>query len=360
MAKQLPTAVDRRSEVFIISGFLGAGKTTLLKRILSWESDLSETVVLVNEFGEVGIDGSLLKDAGSDVVELTGGCICCTLKADLNLTLKKVWRQFKPRRIFIETTGVADPFMVTDIFDDAELHDQMKVFKVITVLDVELWEARGCFGTVFTNQLRQADLILLNKVDVADENKISQFLEEIHVTVPHSQVVPSIHCNVDPEIVLAGRSGVPQLFNYDELNHHHHDHAHHGHGHNHAHGDHLHSHMHHEDEAADLQVLATQFIEGFLQASDKSSYLKLAGVPFERPAKDGAKSLKLIDVELKTDWQVGTASPSFGSRELSYLPFPGEMVQERTNMSLIYVSMDEKSIMDIRDFLHQRKQEIEA
>jgi hypothetical protein len=149
---------------------------------------------------------------------------------------------------------------------------------------------------------------------------------------------------------------------HDHPHHHHHhhdDHAHHGHGHNHPHGDHLHSHMHDEDEAADLQVLATQFIEGFLQASDKTSYLKLAGVPFERPSKDGAKALKLIDVELKTDWQVGTASPSFGSRDLSYLPFPGQMVQERTNMSLIYVSMTEKSQLDIRDFLHQRKQEIE-
>lgn len=148
--------------------------------------------------------------------------------------------------------------------------------------------------------------------------------------------------------------------------HHHHDHdhahphSHAGHGHNHAHGNHLHSHMHHEDEAADLQVLATQFIEGYLQASDKTSYLKLAGVPFERASKDGEKALKLIDVELKTEWQVGTASPSFGSRELSYLPFPGEMVQERTNMSLIYVSMNEKSTLDIRDFLYQRKQEIEA
>lgn len=145
--------------------------------------------------------------------------------------------------------------------------------------------------------------------------------------------------------------------------HHHphdHDHAHHGHGHNHAHGDHLHSHMHHEDAAADLQVLAAQFIDGFLQAADKTSYLKLAGVPFERPSQDGAKALKLIDVELVTDWQVGTASPSFGSRELSYLPFPGKMVQERTNMSLIYVSMTEKSTLDIRDFLIQRKQEIET
>lgn len=118
--------------------------------------------------------------------------------------------------------------------------------------------------------------------------------------------------------------------------------------------------MHHHDEAADLQVLAAQFIDGFVKAADKTSYLKLAGVPFERPGQGGAKALKLVDVELTTDWQVGTASPSFGSRELSYLPFPGEMVRERTNMSLIYVSMDEKSVLDLRDFLHARKHEIEA
>lgn len=142
--------------------------------------------------------------------------------------------------------------------------------------------------------------------------------------------------------------------------HHPHDHVHHGHGHNHPDGEHLHSHMHHDDAAADLQVLAAQFIEGFVQASDKTSYLKLAGVPFERPGKGGAKALKLVDVELTTDWQVGTASPSFGSRELSYLPFPGQMVRERTNMSLVYVSMDEKSTLDIRDFLYGRKKDIDA
>lgn len=121
-------------------------------------------------------------------------------------------------------------------------------------------------------------------------------------------------------------------------------------GHNHA-QDHLHSHLKPEDEAAALQVLATQFIDGFVQASDKTSYLRLAGVPFERPGKGSDTALKLVDVHLATEWQVGMASPSFGSRELSYLPFPGEMVRERTNMSLVYVSMDEKSLLDIRDFL---------
>ncbi len=141
--------------------------------------------------------------------------------------------------------------------------------------------------------------------------------------------------------------------------HHGHDHTH-GHGHNHAHGEHLHSHMHEADEAADLQVLATQFIDGFVNAADKAAYLRLAGVPFERPGATGARALKLVDVELKTEWQVGTASPSFGSRELSYLPFPGTMIRDRTNMSLIYVSMDEKTSLDIRDFLLHRKKEMDT
>lgn len=130
-------------------------------------------------------------------------------------------------------------------------------------------------------------------------------------------------------------------------------------GHNHSHGDHLHSHMDPAEEAGEIQVLAAQFIDGFVKAADKSAYLRLAGVPFERPGAGGAKALKLVDVQLQTDWQVGTASPSFGSRELSYLPFPGEMVSERTNMSLIYVSLEEKSALDIRNFLLSRKTELD-
>ena len=149
---------------------------------------------------------------------------------------------------------------------------------------------------------------------------------------------------------------------HDHPHHHHHhhdDHPHpHGQGHNHAQADHLHSHLQPEDEAADLQILAAQFIDGFVQAADKAAYLRLAGVPFERPGAGGDNVLKLVDVELKTEWQVGTAAPSFGSRELSYLPFPGPMIRERTNMALVYVSMDEKSLLDIRDFLATRKAEI--
>jgi len=125
-------------------------------------------------------------------------------------------------------------------------------------------------------------------------------------------------------------------------------------GHNRARG-HLHSHPKPEDDADGLRVLADQFIDGFVQARDKTSYLRLAGVPFERPGPDGGPGMKLVDVRLTTEWQMGTASPSFGSRELSYLPYPGEMVTERTNLGFVYVSLKSRDVMDLRHFLKARR-----
>jgi G3E family GTPase len=188
-----------KTKVIVLAGFLGAGKTTLLQRILSWETDLSGTVVIVNEFGAVGIDGSLLADAGSDVVELTSGCVCCSLQADLNLTLKKIRQQFSPGRIIIEATGVADPRAIVDVFQDVELQEYMAVDKIITVLDADFWEMRECLGTLFFSQLREADLILLNKIDTVDHDRVALILKELHETAPDSQVIPTIQCGVDPE-----------------------------------------------------------------------------------------------------------------------------------------------------------------
>lgn len=125
-------------------------------------------------------------------------------------------------------------------------------------------------------------------------------------------------------------------------------------GHNHG-NDHLHSHLKPEDEAADLQVLCTQFIDGFRAATDKAAYLAIAQIPQEIPCHHGGAPLKLVDVSLKTDWQVGTASPSFGTAELSYLPFPGEMITERTNMAFVYVSARRREEVDLRQVLEARR-----
>jgi len=190
---------EYKADLLLLAGFLGAGKTTLLKRILSWEADLSETVVLVNEFGNIGIDGALLKDSGSDVIELTSGCICCTLSAGLHQSLMGIWNRFKPRRIIIESSGVADPKSIASVLKVPGLYQLMDLKKTVTVLDADFWEAREAFGPLFYNQLEMADLILLNKIDLTKQEKIIQFLKEIHDVIPGCQVIPTIHCGIDPE-----------------------------------------------------------------------------------------------------------------------------------------------------------------
>jgi len=124
-------------------------------------------------------------------------------------------------------------------------------------------------------------------------------------------------------------------------------------GHNHG-PFHLHSHMDPADEAAELQILARQFIDGFREAADKAAYLRIAGVPLEVEDPEGGPPLKLVDVSLTTEWQVGTASPGFGTRELAHLPFPGEMIAERTNMGFVYVSLDARRVLDLREHLATR------
>ena len=190
---------DGKTKVIILSGFLGAGKTTLLKRILSWKMDLSGTVVIVNEFGDLGIDRMLLKDSRSGVVELVGGCVCCSLRTDLILTLRKIWDEFSPNQIIIEASGVADPGAIIETIHDKTLKSNVGAHKVATILEIDSWAHRENFGSFFLSQLKEADVILLNKIDNIEQNLIPKTLKEIHEVIPDAQIVPTTYCNIDPE-----------------------------------------------------------------------------------------------------------------------------------------------------------------
>ena len=214
-----PGPFNGKARVILLAGFLGAGKTTLLKKALSWSSDPSRTVLIVNEFGEIGIDCTLLKGSGSGIVELRGGCVCCTLRGDLKATVREVLKRFKPEHVFIEATGVADPVPILEALQDRDFKESLEVFKVIAVLEAELWEDRDSFGAFFLRQLETADLILLNKIDTLTPEQISHLLREIHETLPASQVVPTLYCDLEPDIFwmkggpgniqAASRSGIP-------------------------------------------------------------------------------------------------------------------------------------------------------
>jgi G3E family GTPase len=187
------------TKIFLIAGFLGSGKTTLLKRILSWQTDLTGTVVLVNEYGKVGIDGALLKDAGSDVIELTSGCICCTIRSELEDTLKRIRQRFHPQRILLEATGVAQPNAVVEIVENESLKGWMEIEKVVTVLDIRYWLHRENFGQFFMKQVEEANLILLNKIDSVSKKQVDQSLSQLQQAVPGCPAIPTAYCKIDPE-----------------------------------------------------------------------------------------------------------------------------------------------------------------
>ncbi|MCK7611424.1 hypothetical protein [Roseibium sediminicola] len=144
---------------------------------------------------------------------------------------------------------------------------------------------------------------------------------------------------------------------HDHSHHRGHDHHHHHpHDHNHAGPDHLHSHVHGvsaSDRAEELQALSASFIDGFRGADDKTSYLRLAGVPFHQAGPDGLVQ-HLVDARIVSNWQVGTASPAFASRELAYMPFPGSMVEARETMTFTYVSLTERADIDLIELLTHR------
>lgn len=188
-------------KVILIAGFLGAGKTTLLRHILKWPGDLSKTALLVNEFGRVGIDGDLLEGFQIPMVELTNGCICCSIQGDLLKAVEEILDGFHPERLLIEATGVADPFDILRFLSTSTVSHRLSQPKVVTVLDADLWEGREYFGPLFFNQIKAADLFLFNKIDLLPKEDIPKCLEEIREINKDCSIIPTYYGQIDPEVL---------------------------------------------------------------------------------------------------------------------------------------------------------------
>ena len=241
--------------VTILTGFLGAGKTTLMNHILANQEGL-KTAVLVNEFGEIGIDNELIISTGDDMVELTNGCICCTINDELLNTIYKVLERPEPLDyMVVETTGLADPLPVAMTFLGSDLRDLTRLDSIITVIDAENFGEEILDTSVGRAQVVYGDILLLNKTDLVSSERVQQVEQMISDVKSDPRILHSVKGDVQLPLLLS-----VGLFESDRVategtdaHGHDHDHAHnhhdHGHSHDHAHSHHDHDHGHSHDHA---------------------------------------------------------------------------------------------------------------
>ena len=248
------------TKIDIISGFLGAGKTTLIRKLLDEALKGQKIVLIENEFGEIGIDGGFLKDAGVQITEMNSGCICCSLVGDFGTALQDVLKQFAPDRIIIEPSGVG------------KLSDVMKaVLKVADEADIELStytavaDAMKCkmfmknFGEFYNNQIESAKCIVLSRTQKLSEKKLDEVVAMIREKNPEATIVTTPWDDISGAQIMDAMEKkndfVMQLMEEEEHDHDHcgcgHDHDHeHEHHHDHDHEEHDH-HDHHDHEDHD-------------------------------------------------------------------------------------------------------------
>jgi G3E family GTPase len=195
-------------KVNVIGGFLGSGKTTLLRHFLAQPKLDEKVAVIVNELGEIGIDGRILERSGSKTMELTNGCVCCQVTGDMIQAVKDIRAQYKPDRLLIETTGVAEPGKVLTVLYSPYLSDEVRVEPTCVVVDAAGFEKLYKeLAYHYVMQIKAADLIVLNKMDLVTPARATKVEAEIRRLNPKAFVMRAQHGRVDLLKLLEGREG---------------------------------------------------------------------------------------------------------------------------------------------------------
>ena len=239
------------TKIDIVSGFLGAGKTTLIKKLLNEALKDSKVVLIENEFGEIGIDGGFLKDAGIEIKEMNSGCICCSLVGDFGTSLKEVMKTYQPERFLIEPSGVGKLSDVMKAVQDVIDEHEVVLNSAVAVVD-----ASKCkmyiknFGEFFINQIEHAGTIILSRTGNISEDKLKKAVELIREHNTKATIITTPWDELDGKDILATIEGAADLeaelmAELKEQREHDHEHHHHDHDGECCHHDHDH---HHEDE----------------------------------------------------------------------------------------------------------------
>ena len=252
------------TKIDIISGFLGAGKTTFIKKLLE-EAFSGEKIVLIeNEFGEVGVDGGFLKDAGIEITEMNSGCICCTLVGDFAKSLNEVMEKFHPDRILIEPSGVGKLSDVMTSVIDMEKTADVKLNALVTVVNsLKASKQMKAFGEFFNNQIEHATTVVLSRSQNATPEQLEFCTTQIQNLNPKATVVTTPWDSLTGAQILAAIEGkdnlemkaLAELHHHEEEEEHEHEHHHHDHDHDHDHDheehEHEHEHEHHHEHDHD-------------------------------------------------------------------------------------------------------------
>ncbi|MCM1106648.1 MAG: GTP-binding protein [Blautia sp.] len=248
------------TKIDIFSGFLGAGKTTLIKKLLD-EAFAGEQLVLIeNEFGEVGIDGGFLKDAGIEITEMNSGCICCSLVGDFGKNLHEVISKFHPDRILIEPSGVGKLSDVMKSVIDIEKEQDVKLNGLVTVVNaLKASKQMKAFGEFFNNQIAYATTVILSRSQSATPEQLEFCVKKIQELNPNAAVITTDWNSLKGEQMLKVIEGQDNLemktlaearHAEDEAEHAHHHHGHDEHD-EHDHDEHEHEHEHHHEHDHD-------------------------------------------------------------------------------------------------------------
>lgn len=264
------------TKIDIISGFLGAGKTTFIKKMIEEVFKGEKIVLIENEFGEVGIDGGFLKDAGIEITEMNSGCICCSLVGDFGKNLHEVIEKFHPDRILIEPSGVGKLSDVMKSVIDVEKDEDVKLNGLITVVNaLKASKQMKAFGEFFNNQIEYATTVVLSRSQKATPEQLELCVKQIQALNPKAAVITTPWDAIKGEQILKVVEGQDSLevkllaeqhakeeaeehehehhhdHDHDEHEHHHdhdHDHEEDEHHHDHDHDEHEHHHDHNHDE----------------------------------------------------------------------------------------------------------------
>jgi G3E family GTPase len=253
------------TKIDIISGFLGAGKTTFIKKMIEEVFKGEQIVLIENEFGEVGIDGGFLKDAGIEITEMNSGCICCSLVGDFGKNLHEVIQKFHPDRILIEPSGVGKLSDVMKSVIDIEKEEDVKLNALVTVVNaLKASKQMKAFGEFFNNQIEYATTVILSRSQNATPEQLEFCVKQIQALNPKAAIITTDWKAISGEQILKVIEGQDNLEmkvlaearhaqdeEEHEHEHHHHDHDEDEHEHEHHHHDHdedEHEHEHHHHD----------------------------------------------------------------------------------------------------------------